>query len=232
MKKGDILIFVYAILLLLSGIGVGYSLRGDKIEKQKEISESESKFLEDETEVQRKKINASVITKYNGKEIIVYSDTTCFFNLGVSICDGETISSNSYGEFKIASGETITLTIEDLAPDFFSENAIITSVSDVDNPYVYGESSISDDKYKLVDNSIIMKYSEKEITVYSNNDCYFDLHVSTQDSKFNSSNEYKKIKISKGETLTLALNDLAPEFFLDDTIIKYCDPYIYTYIEK
>jgi len=232
MKKGDILIFVYAILLLLSGIGVGYSLRGDKIEKQKEISENEDKFLEDETEVQRKKINASVITKYNGKEIIVYSDTTCFFNLGVSICDGETISSNSYGEFKIASGETITLTIEDLAPDFFSENAIITSVSDVGNPYVYGESSISDDKYKLVDNSIIMKYSEKEITVYSNNDCYFDLHVSTQDSKFNSSNEYKKIKISKGETLTLALNDLAPEFFLDDTIIKYCDPYICTYIEK
>lgn len=165
-------------------------------------------------------INASVITKYNEKEIIVYSDTTCFFNLVVSVCDGETSSQNSYGEFQISEGEILTLTLEDLAPGFFSDEAIITDVDAVYDTYVKNFSLFCD-TYSKIDCSLLVKYSEKEITVFSDKSCFFDLYVATKDDDFNSSNSYRKIKIKEGETITLTLEDLSPGFFTDSTKISY-----------
>ena len=200
MKKRDILIVFLATLLILFGICFGYYMGekplNDDLKEKKETSEFESQISEEKTSIERHVINASVMTKYNNKEIIVYSDTTCFFNLRVSICDGDVISDNSYGEFQITGGETIILNINDLAPNFFTDNAVITYVSDVDNPYIYGDSALACDKYSSINCSLFMKYSDKEIIISSDKTCYFDLRVATKDKEFNSSDKYKKLKIS------------------------------------
>lgn len=176
----------------------------------------------------RREINASIITKYNKNKIIVYSDTTCFFDLDVSICDGEKNYKNTYEELQISKGKILTLTLENLAPDFFSDEAIITSVEPVDDTYVK-QFLPTFNTYSKNNYSLLMKYSEKEIIVFSDKSCLFDLYVDTKDDDFNSSNKYCKIKIKGGETKSLSLNDLAPGFFTDSTKITYVNSYIPTY---
>ena len=216
MKKRRLFILISAMLICIALVGC--SVNTDDLVENTEI-----------TEIKTKSINATVVSKFNEKEIIVYSDTSCFFNLTVSILDENTKSENTYKDFEISKGETITLTIDDLAPDFFSEEAIITYVSPI-HPYVYTDSSLNLDNYKSSNCQLLMKYSSKEITVYSDKSCFFDLSISTEGDNFNSKNEYRKIEIKKGETITLTLNDLVPGFFTNKTSIKYVNPYIETYI--
>lgn len=178
----------------------------------------------------KQEIDASIIAKYNEKEIIVYSDTTCYFNIKVEVCDGETMSENTYKKV-ISEGQTLTLTLEDLAPGFFSDNAIITGVDPIYDTYIK-KFSLVRDKYTSIDCSLLVKYSKKEITVFSDKSCFFDLYVSTTADEFRSSNYYRKIKIKKGETLTLNIEDLAPGFFAEGTDIKFVDSTPATFKKK
>lgn len=221
MKKTRLVILIYSILISIALAGCSIT---------KNILENKAENLENKTEKQF--INASIVTKYNEKEIVIYSDTTCYFYLDVKIKDGETESENDYGEFKITEGEIMTLTVNDLAPGFFSDNAIIKSVWKVEKPYIYTDNPTLENDYERIDCSILMKYSDKEITIFSDTACYLDLEVSIVDDKFRSYNEYKKIEISERETLVLTPEDLAPGFFTDTATIWNCNTYIYTYVEK
>lgn len=178
----------------------------------------------------KQEIDASIIAKYNEKEIIVYSDTTCYFNIKVEVCDGETKSESTYKKV-ISEGQTLTLTLEDLAPGFFSDKAIITDVYPIYDTYIK-KFSLVRDKYTRIDCPLLVKYSTKEITVFSDKSCFFDLYVSTTADEFCSTNYYRKIKIKKGETLTLTLEDLAPGFFAEGTDIQYVDSTPATFKKK
>lgn len=224
MKKRRL--FIYAMLICLALVGCGKIKDGS--ESVTEVSEKETEIeaeYESESECQEKanKIKASVMVKYSEKEIIVFSDTTCFFNLYVSVRDGEFLSQNTYGEFQISKGESITLNLEDLAPGFFSEEAIIEDASSK-TPYVYEDSPLDAENYKEIDCGLLVKCSSKEIIVYSDTTCFFDLYLYTEDDNFKSRNTYTKLSISEGETITLNLQDLAPGFFSENTIITSYAP--------
>lgn len=219
MKKGRLFILIFTMLICMVLVGCN------------ENKKIEDLPIDTETESNPQPIKATVVSKYNEKEITIYSDTSCFFYVEVSVNDGETTSQNKYGEFEISGGETITLTLNDLAPGFFSEQAIITKVLPI-SPYVYEYSSLNSDNFKSIDSQILMKYSSKEITVYSSESCFFNLWISTNDLDFSSCNVFQKLEIKKGETITLTLDDLAPGFFDDETSIQYVNPSIDTYIEE
>lgn len=223
MKRKRLFILIYAMLICVALVGCSNKNGSESVT---EVSETEIKTeyeSESETQVECHKIKASVMVKYSEKEIIIFSDTTCFFNLDVSVRDGEFFSKNTYGEFQISEGESITLTLEDLAPGFFSEQAIIEDASS-EIPYVYGDSPLDTEKYKEIDCGLLVKCSSKEIIVYSDKTCFFDLYLYTEDDNFKSRNTYSKLNISEGETITLNLEDLAPDFFSENTIITSYAP--------
>ena len=231
MKKRRLFILC-AMLICVALVGCGKSKAGS--ESVTEVSETETETkteteieaeYESESESQEKahRIKASVMVKYSKEEIILYSNTTCFFNLDVSVRDGEFLSQNTYGEFHILEGESITLNLEDLAPGFFSEEAIIEDASS-ETPYVYEDSPLAAENYKEIDCGLLVKFSSKEIIVYSDTTCFFDLYLYTEDDNFKSRNAYTKLSISKGETITLNLQDLAPGFFSENTIITSYAP--------
>lgn len=168
---------------------------------------------------------SQVLTKHNAKEIVAYSDTTCSFNLVVSVLDRNTIFEKNYGDLQINKYETLTLTLDDLDPGFFSDKAIIKNV------YTDGGTYISNfgDTYEEKFYSLIINYSKSEIIVRSDNNCYFDLTVSVKNKDYNYSENFKKIKVDKEKTLVLTLNDLAPNFFPNDTTIEYVEKRTNTY---
>lgn len=237
-------LFIFAMLICIALVGCGITENiSETTEETKTVKKTEKetktlKVTEKETETVEKrgqklqKIKASIMVKYSEKEIIVFSNTTCFFNLKISIRDGEFTSQNTYGEFKISEGETMTLTLENLAHDFFSNEAIIEDVSCSDS-YVYGDSPLAVNRYKDIDCKLLIKCSNKEVIVYSDTTCFFDLYLYTEDDNYKSRNAYCKLAITEGETLTLTLDDLAPGFFSDHTIITSYSPLsIRKYIEK
>ena len=75
-----------------------------------------------------------------------------------------------------------------------------------------------------------MKYTSEEITIYSDESCFFDLFVITEGDNFNSRNTYRRVEIKEDTTITLTLDDLLPGFFSDNTHIEYVSSYIYTYV--
>ena len=225
MKKRRLFILIFAMLICIASVGCSSNKKTEDLTVDTEISDVDSKL-------DPQQINATVVSKFNQKEIIVYSDTSCFFNIRASVVDGENVSDNSYGEFEISKGETITLTLDDLAPGFFTDQAIITDVYPIYSPYVYEDSSLNSDNYKFTTCQLLMKYSSKDITISSDKSCFFDLYVSTRSNDFNSANIYQKLEIKEGETITLTLDDLAPGFFTDETYISYVNSYIDTYVEK
>ena len=227
MKGKRLFILFFAMLICMTLVGCTTSTN-----TKTEHLTSDTEIPDVETQSHSHSIKATVLSKFNQKEIILYSETSCFFNIIVSVVDGETVSDNSYGEFKISEGETVTLTLDDLAPGFFTDQAIIIDVNPIYSPYVYEDSSLNDDIYKSIKCQLLMKYSYKEITIYSDKTCFFDLDISTIGDNFDSTNIYQKLGIKEGETITLTLDDLAPGFFTDETSIKYVNPYIDTYVEK
>ena len=244
MKKIRLIILSYTILCCITLTGCSWMLipfnfgtQSLEIETQTEI-DSETKIeieTEIENQVRRQEIKASIVTKYSEKEIFVYSDATCFFDLTVSIQDGKSQSIEKFGEFQINKGETIRLTIEDLISGFFSDEAVITDIPLVGKPYIYVESDLSEVNYEEIRRAIIVKASQDEVIVYSHEDCFFDITLFTQDANFKSKNEFRRIKINKGETITLTLDDLAPGFFSEDTkITSYSSGLLSSdcYIEK
>lgn len=227
MKKGRLFILICAMLICLASVGCGVKENVSEIE---EDSEDETEVKSNITKPYVSNITKPyVIVKYSETEIVVFSGITCSFSLDVSIRDGDFESDNTYKDFQISEGETITLTIEDLAPDFFSDKAIIEDADYNYSVWDYFPSNLDD--YKWSDANILLKYSDKKVIVYSDKTCFFDLRIRTKDSDFESSNYYRGIEISEGETLELTLEDLAPGFFSDDTLISYCsediDPYLY-----
>lgn len=225
MKKRRLFILTFAMLICIASVGCSPNKRTEDLTVDTEISDVDSKS-------DPHQINATVVSKFNQKEIILYSETSCFFNIRVSVVDGETVSENSYGEFEISEGKTITLTLDDLAPGFFTDQAIIAGVNPIYHPYVYEDSSLVSDNYTYTECQLLMKYSSKEITIYSDKSCFFDLYISTIGDNFNSLNIYQKLEIKEGETINLTLDDLAPGFFTDGTYIKYVNPYIDTYVKN
>lgn len=235
MKRKRLFILIYAMLICVASVGcstsgnISETETSFKTEIENEVetqTKSEPKIeiqTESETIVTPQTIKKPIIVKYSEKEIVVFSNTTCFFDLYVSVRDGEFTSQNTYGEFQISEGETITLTLEDLAPNFFSDTAIIEDASCYTS-YVYGDSPLSTEKYKEIDCTLLIKCSSKEIIVYSDTTCFFDLCLSTEDDVFKSINTYSNLSISEGETITLTLNDLAPNFFSDNTVITSYSP--------
>lgn len=218
MKKRRLFILIYAMLICLVLVGCGNS-------------KDDSSYSEDsEDEKVPNTINASVIAKYSEKEIVIYSDTSCFFDLEVSVSDEESESKITFKKIQISEGKTITLTLEDLAPGFFSDRAIITKVSEIDDPYVYEKISLNDVDTKSIDCQILMKYTSEEITIYSDESCFFDLFVITGGDNFNSRNTYRRVEIKEGTTITLTLDDLAPDFFSDNTYIDFVSSGIYPYV--
>ena len=81
-------------------------------------------------------IDCLVVSKYTDKEIIVYSDTSCCFYLDIDITDGD-YQGHHNKLFEISSGETLKLTINDIFPDFYSDEAIIDSVYYHGHAYSY-----------------------------------------------------------------------------------------------
>lgn len=225
MKVKRLFILIFAMLFCFALVGCNTNNKNEDLTVTTEISDVE-------TESDSQFIKASVISKFNNKEIVIYSDTTCFFNIRVSIIDGETVSENSYGEFEISKGETLTLTLNDLAPGFFSDKAIIKDVYPIYSPYVYEISSLNADNYEMINSKLLMKYSSEEITIYSDKSCFFDLYVLTNGDDFDSANIYQRLEIKEGETISLTLDDLAPGFFTTGSYINYVNPYIDTYVEK
>ena len=225
MKVKRLFILIFAMLFCFALVGCNTNNKNEDLTVTTEISDVE-------TESDSQFIKASVISKFNNKEIVIYSDTTCFFNIRVSIIDGETVSENSYGEFEISKGETLTLTLNDLAPGFFSDKAIIKDVYPIYSPYVYEISSLNADNYEMINSKLLMKYSSEEITIYSDKSCFFDLYVLTNGDDFDSANIYQRLEIKEGETISLTLDDLAPGFFTTGSYINYFNPYIDTYVEK
>lgn len=219
MKKGRLFILIFTMLICMVLVGCN------------ENKKTEDLTIDTETESNPQPIKATVVSKYNENEITIYSDTSCFFYVEVSVIDGKTTSENKYGEFEILSGETITLTLDDLAPGFFSDQAVIKDVWPI-SPYVYEDSSLDSDNFEFIDSKILMKYSSKEITIYSSKSCFFNLWISTSGLSFCSCNIFQNIEIKEGETITLTLDDLAPGFFDDETSIQYVNSHIDTYIEK
>lgn len=218
MKKRRLFILIYAMLICLALVGCG--------ESKDDSSSSEDS---EDAKVPHT-INASVIAKYSEKEIVIYSDTSCFFDLEVSVSDEESESEITFKKIQISEGKTITLTLEDLAPGFFSDRAIITKVTEISSPYVYTEISLNDVATKNIDCQILMKYTSEEITIYSDESCFFDLFVITEGNNFNSCNIYRRVEIKEGTTITLTLEDLAPGFFSDNTYIEFVSSYIYSYV--
>jgi len=257
MKLKRLFIFIYAILISIALVGcctqqntseaetLSFECKSEsevyaenEIKSEAEIEvkdETEVKTeaeVETEVEVKRKTdIKASVVVKFSEKEIIVFSDTSCFFDLQVSIHDGEFISENVYREFQISEGETIALTIQDLAPGFFSDTATIDTAYSL-TPYVYGDSTLDEDNYQYIDCSLLIKCSSKEVIVYSDTTCFFDLLLFTEDDTFKSINKYYRLAISENETITLTLEDLAPGFFSDATQITSYSSYVTQYIQR
>lgn len=222
MKKRRLFILIYAMLICLALVGCGV---------KKNVSETEedaSEIEENETEVKSNITKPYVIVKYSETEIVVSSDITCSFSLDVTIRDGNFKSNNTYKDFQISEGETITLTPEDLAPDFFFDKAIIVDADYNYNIWDYFPNNLDD--YQKSNANILLKYSDKKIIVYSDKTCFFDLRIQTKDSDFESFNYYRGIEILEGETLELTLEDLAPGFFSDDTLISYCNENIYPYV--
>lgn len=215
MKKRRLFILIYAMLICLVLVGCGNS-------KDDSSSSEDAKVPHT--------INASVIAKYSEKEIVIYSDTSCFFDLEVSVSDEESESKTTFKKIQISEGKTITLTLEDLAPGFFSDRAIITEVTEINNPYVYEKISLNDVDTKSIDCQILMKYTSEEITIYSDESCFFDLFVITGGDNFNSRNRYRRVEIKEGTTITLTLDDLAPDFFSDNTYIDFVSSGIYPYV--
>lgn len=215
MKKRRLFILIYAMLICLVLVGCGNS-------------KDDSSSSEDEKVPHT--INAQVIAKYSEKEIVIYSDTSCFFDLEVSVSDEENESEITFKKIQISEGKTITLTLEDLAPGFFSDRAIITKVTEINNPYVYEEISLNDVDKKNIDCQILMKYTSEEITIYSDESCFFDLFVITEGNDFNSCNKYRRVEIKEGTTITLTLDDLAPDFFSDNTYIDFVSSGIHPYV--
>ncbi len=215
------LIFVMLICITLVACG----------QHKKEKSESETETTKDLSEyLSRVYINSNVISKYSKDEVQVYSYEDCYFCLPISIIDGEHLSSQLYGPFFIKKEETLTFTINDLKPDFFSNKASIIDLSFI-SPFVYENSELDiENLEKFYNENLIVKYSEKEIIVNSNIDCNFDLWVSTQGKAYNSTNIFRNLEIKKGETLKLTLKSLAPEdFFTSDDKIIYAstqNPYV------
>ena len=151
MKKGRLFILIYAMLICLASVGCG-------------VKENVS---EDETEVKSNITKPYVTVKYSETEIVVFSRITCSFSLDVSIRDGDFVSDNTYKDFQISEGETITLTLEDLAPDFFSDKAIIEDANYNYSIRDYFPTNQVD--YKRSDANILLKYSDKKVIVYSEN---------------------------------------------------------------
>lgn len=177
--------------------------------------------------------DSTVISKFNEKEIVIWSDTSCYFDLTVSIVDGDSRSLSTFTGFEISENETIALSVEDLANNFYSYSAIIEDVDAITTVYNYEDSSNKYIYSPIQDSSILMKYTSNEITVHSDFSCFFDLYVSTEGTNFDSKNKYCKLKIEEGETIIFTLDDLAPGFFDDEeTFIKYAYLGLYTYVEQ
>ena len=96
--------------------------------------------------------------------------------------------------------------------------------------YVYEKISLNDVDTKSIDCQILMKYTSEEITIYSDESCFFDLFVITGGDNFNSRNTYRRVEIKEGTTITLTLDDLAPDFFSDNTYIDFVSSGIYPYV--
>lgn len=175
-------------------------------------------------------INSNIISKYSKDEIKVYSYEDCYFCLPTIIKDGDYLSSHSYGPYSIKKGETLTFKINDLNPKFFSKESYIKDMSFI-SPFVYEKSDLDIEKNKKIyEKDLLIKYSESEVIINSDIDCNFDLWISTQGKKYDSTNIYRNIEIKKGETLKFTLKDLTPEnFFSSDDKISYASlqtPYV------
>lgn len=73
--------------------------------------------------------NSNVISKWDSKEISLYSDYSTMVELTVQIRDGS-ISYTSKKELELSAGEPLNVTIQDFeVSSFFSENAEIYNVS-------------------------------------------------------------------------------------------------------
>lgn len=223
MKRTRLFILICAMLISLALVGCSTS---------KNISKTETEAkVETETKVEPQRIKSSIAVKHTEKEIVVFSDTTCFFDLEVYILDDESISTNTYHELQISEGETITFTLDDLAHGFFSDKAIIQSVSPRTR-YIYGDSPLVEENYKNIDCSLMIKYSSKEVIIYSDTACFFDLNLGVDDAEFNTTIDYMRLNISEKETITLTIDDLAAGFCSDTAIIDYCNTHIQPYVER
>lgn len=167
---------------------------------------------------------AQVLTKYNDKEIIAYSNVSCDFTFSATIDDGDSTSNGTYSA-SIVSGTPLRLTIDDLAPNFFSDDAVIRRVGDAVGTYT----SKTGDMYRYKNCNIIFQYSEDQITLRSDEDCYFDLTVYASSNEYSYEEDFKKIEIKKGETLVLSLESFDPYFFSKDAKIDSVISYIPTY---
>lgn len=133
MKKGRLFILIYAMLICLASVGCGVKENVSEIEENvSEIKEDIFPNNLDDYEWS----NANILLKYSDKKVIVYSDKTCFFDLWIRTKDSDFKSSNYYRGIEISEGETLELTLEDLAPGFFSDDTLISDCSEDIKPYV------------------------------------------------------------------------------------------------
>lgn len=220
----NLFVFIIIAFIAIALVGCNFTQSNQEVNSEFQISETEETY---------RIYDATVISKFNEKEIIIRSDTSCYFDLAVTIVDGDETSYNTYSGFEISENETITLSIEDLANNSFSYSAIITDVDAIYQTYSYEKPLQIYTSNRIDNNSIMIKYSEKEITVHSDDSCCFDLYVSTVGTNFSSTNIYRKLKIDEGETIIFTLDDLAPDFFDDEEIyIRYANLGLFTYWEN
>ena len=231
MKERLSIILIYAMLISLALVGCNN--KKETIPEAKAETQLQAQIQsEEKSEENRENIKASIAVKHSAKELHIFSDANCFIDLEVTIHDGDFKSIEDYREFQLIEGQILTVQLDDLAPNFFSNDAIIVDVSCYD-PYIYGDTALSKDNYTNIDDTLLIKYSEKEISIYSDTSCLFDLSIFVKNSEFSTFNDFRKIEISQGEILTFSLEDLAPGFFPDDAIIiSYNENATISYIEK
>lgn len=234
MKKIRLFILCYAISIGILSTGCSKMLESKESKTQSIEKESQMELeSESETEIKSQWIKASLATRYNDKEIFVYSDTTCLFRLNVTVQDGDFRADETFGGFEINKGESIKLTLDDLAANFFSDQAIITNVNFDYYPYVYGDTELNIYNYENIGAHVLIKCSSDKLVIYSDKDCFYDLHLKIQELNFYSRAEFRRIKLTEGKTITLTLDDLAPGFFSKDAVItNYYEPSDSRYVEK
>lgn len=227
MKRKRLSILIYAMLICLALVSCG------KSNAVYEINVDEPETETQEGEPKEYSIETSMAVQYSDRDFSVYSENSCFFTITVYIVDTDCNSTNTYGPFEISAGEQLDFSIDELSPDFFSDNAKIEYVF---SPYAftYDDSILSTSNYIPTNADTEFKYYKDKIVLRTNKDCLISFTLQTTDEYFKSGDvSVKMLKLKANEIYTLTLNDLTPGFYSDKAeIVSYSPLSIHTFTQS